>query len=385
MKKVIALITVALMFAFVLGACSPSAPSAATTSQTETVTTQAPAVNTDLVIYNDAAMLSKGPNGETAVPINTLQFSDDDIAKIKAGNFKAAIISAGSGEWYGAIERGAIAQCETLGIEVVFTSECNFDPAQQATDVESALALEPDILITLPVDPVSAAQALQPAVDAGVKIVFMDNGVDGYTPGDQYLAIVTGDQWGMGRAAAQLVSDAIGGNGDIGMIWFDADYFITNNRDNKFEETITNDYPNINIVSKMGFAAENATGDVASAMVLQNPGIKAIYCSWDVAAEGIVSTLRSMGREDIKVITMDLGATNDLDMANGGIVYGTTCDMPYDEGEAMIKVAAMNLIGKEVGTFYTAGLLIVTKENLADSWYLSLHKDLPENIQKILG
>lgn len=382
MKKFVALLTVFLMFASVLSACSPSAPTA---DATESTTTQESAVNTDLVIYNDAAMLSKGPNGEVAVPINTLQLTDDDIAKIKAGGFKAAIISAGSGEWYGAIERGAIAQCEALGIEVVFTSECNFDPAKQATDVESSLALEPDILITLPVDPVSAAQALQPAVDAGVKIVFMDNGVDGYTPGEQYLAIVTGDQWGMGRAAAQLVSDAVGGSGDVGMIWYDADYFITNNRDNKFEETIRNDYPNINIVSKMGFAAENATGDVASAMILQNPSIKAIYCSWDVAAEGIVSTLRSMGREDIKVVTMDLGATNDLDMASDGIVFGTTCDMPYDEGEAMIKIAAMSLIGKEVGTFYTAGLLNVTKENLADSWYLSLRKDLPESIQKILG
>lgn len=380
-EKIVALLTVFLMFASVLSACSPSAPAATT----ESTTTQESAVNKDLVIYNDAAMLSQGPNGEAAVPINTLQLTDDDIAKIKAGGFKAAIISAGSGEWYGAIERGAIAQCEALGIEVVFTSECNFDPAKQATDVESSLALEPDILITLPVDPVSAAQALQPAVDAGVKIVFMDNGVDGYTPGEQYLAIVTGDQWGMGRAAAKLVSEAVGGSGDVGMIWYDADYFITNNRDNKFEETIQNDYPNIKIVSKMGFAAENATGDVASAMVLQNPSIKAIYCSWDVAAEGIVSTLRSMGREDIKVVTMDLGATNDLDMASGGIVFGTTCDMPFDEGEAMIKIAAMSLIGKEVGTFYTAGLLIVTKDNLADSWYLSLRKDLPESIQKILG
>jgi ribose transport system substrate-binding protein len=195
MKKLITLLAVVLMLASLLGACSSGSQQSAETSQQTTAETSAAvetsasaeesAVNTDLVIYNDPSMLSKGPNGETAAPINTLQLTEDEIAQIKAGGFKAAIISAGSGEWYGAIERGAQAQCEALGIEVVFTSECNFDPAQQATDVESALALDPDILITLPVDPVSAAQALQPAVDAGVKIVFMDNGVDGYTPGDQ--------------------------------------------------------------------------------------------------------------------------------------------------------------------------------------------------------
>jgi ribose transport system substrate-binding protein len=366
------------------GNSQPDASDEAVSDQITEDAAATPELNTDLVVYNDASLLSEGPNGEVAEPINTLVFTDEEKAKIAQGEYKAAIISAGSGEWYGAIERGAEAQCEALGIDVVFTSECNFDPAQQATDVESALALTPDILITLPVDPVSAAQALQPAVEKGVKIVLMDNGVNGYTPGKEYVAIVTGDQWGMGRAAAQLISEAVDGSGKIGMIWYDADYFITNNRDNKFEETIKTDYPDIEIASKQGFTDENATGDVASAMLLQNSDLEAIYCSWDVAAEGVISTLRSMGREDIKVVTMDLGATNDLDMATGGILYGTTCDMPYDEGAAMITIAASSLIGKEVGTFYTSGLLTVTADNLMDSWYLSLRKDVPDNIKKIL-
>jgi hypothetical protein len=47
-------------------------------------------------------------------------------------------------------------------------------------------------------------------------------------------------------------------------------------------------------------------------------------------------------------------------------------------------IAASSLIGKEVGTFYTSGLLTVTADNLMDSWYLSLRKDVPDNIKKIL-
>jgi ribose transport system substrate-binding protein len=58
----------------------------------------------------------------------------------------------GAGEWYNGLTDGAQAVFEELGIAVVATSDAQFDPAKQATDVETALALQPDIILTLPVD-----------------------------------------------------------------------------------------------------------------------------------------------------------------------------------------------------------------------------------------
>ena len=102
---------------------------------------------------------------------------------IKSGGHKAALLWAGAGTWYNALTSGAKDAFAELGIEVVAETEADFDPARQATDVETAMALQPDIILTLPVDPVSGAQAFRPAVDAGAKLVFVDNGVDGYAPG----------------------------------------------------------------------------------------------------------------------------------------------------------------------------------------------------------
>ncbi len=394
MKRFIALFTTLLMVAtFGTTGCTKPAPDAASNGADKQTTEQAteqaatPATNEDtntLVIESSPEQLAKGPNGEVAAPASSVTISDEDKAAIKDKKYKAALIWAGSGEWYNAMTEGAKATFEDLGIEVVATSDANFDPAKQATDIETALALEPNIILTLPVDPVSGTRAYQPAVDKGIKIVFADNGVKDYKAGQQYTSIVTGDQFGMGRAAADSIAEAIGGEGEIGMVWYDVDYFVTNNRDNEFERTIKSKYPKIKIVSKMGFTDENATEEPASAMILQNPNIKAVYCSWDVAAEGVVSALRANGREDIKVVTHDLGATNCLNMATGGSFYGTICDLPYDIGATMAKTAALSLIGKPTEPFYVVGLIKVNKSNLEQAWQRSLNKELPDSIMKVL-
>lgn len=382
-KKMISiLLMLCLITALTLSGCGEKedVPSTTVPDGQQTVTN-----DEDLVIESSADALAKGPNGETPTPASTVTLTDETKAAIREKGYKAALLWAGSGEWYNAMTDGAKAVFEDLGIEIIATSDANFDPAKQATDIETALALSPDIILTLPVDPVSGTRAYQPAVDKGVSIVFADNGVDNYTAGEQYVSVVTGDQFGMGRAAADAMAEAIGGEGQIGMVWYDVDYFVTNNRDNEFEKTIKEKYPKIEIVSKMGFTEENATEEPASAMMLQNPELKGIYCSWDVAAEGVVSAARANSRQDLKVVTHDLGATNCLNMASDGIFYSTICDLPYDIGATMAMVAAKDLIGEETDPYYVVGLIKVTKENLAQAWKRSLNKDLPGNLAKALG
>lgn len=329
--------------------------------------------------------MAKGPNGETPTRSSDVILTDEEYAKLKEGKYKAALLWAGSGEWYNALTDGAKEEFEKMGIEIVAISDAQFDPSKQATDIETALALKPDIILTLPVDPVSGTRAFQPAVDQGVTIVFADNGVNDYEAGKQYVAIVTGDQYGMGRAAADLMNEAIGGEGDIAFIFHDADYFVTNNRDGAFKYTIKKKYPNINIVVESGFTEESGTGEVAATILTQYPNIKGIYVAWDVAAEPVVAELRAAGRSDIKVVTHDLGANNDLDMALDGNVYGKVADAPVDIGRTMAKLAGYKLLGKEAPSFVVCDLITMTKDNIVEAWQQSLNKMPPDDILKALG
>ena len=385
-KKIFLLVVMVL--ALVLSACSTGstaeqAQDAESTDNQEVSVVDLASLGIDCSEYSDE--YAKGPNGEDAVAAADVTLTDEEIAEIQAGNYTATLLWAGAGEWYNGLTDGAQAVFDELGIEVTAISDAQFDPAKQATDVETALALQPDIILTLPVDPVSAAQAFQPAVDQDVTIVFADNGVDGYTAGDQYLGIVTGNHYGMGRGSADMMNEALGGSGEIGFIFYDADYFVTNNRDFTFACRIAQDYPNIKIVAASGFTEESKTEEVASAMLVQHPELDGIYVAWDVAAEGVIAALRAAGRTDVKVVTEDLGANNDLDMVMDGNMYGKTIDLPYDIGATMARMAAYNLLGKEAPSFVVVNLMKVTKDNIVEAWNNALNMDPPQDILDVLA
>ena len=247
------------------------------------------------------------------------------------------------------------------------------------------MAKKPSVILTLPVDPVAGASAFKPAVKAGTVIVFADNGINGYKAGKDYESIVTSSHYAMGIAAADQMAKAIGGKGKIGIIEYDADYYVTNQRDDAFYTTIKNKYPNIQIVSVKGFTKENGTGTLASAMLTQHSDLDGIYVSWDVAAEPVLDAIRSAGNSHVKVVTFDLGATNDVNMAQGGNFYSTVADLPYDIGYAMATAAGRALLGKSNPPYMTVGLVKVTKDNLVRAWHQSLHRDPPAAVQKALG
>jgi ribose transport system substrate-binding protein len=175
-----------------------------------------------------------------------------------------------------------------------------------------------------------------------VKLVFNDNGVNAYTAGKEYVSIVTGDHYGMGEAAADFMTKALGDSGGkIGVIYHDA----TNNRDCRFLADIQQKHPNIEIVAESGFTSESATEQIASAMLTQHPDLKAIYVAWSAAATGVIAALRAAGRDEVKVVAIDLDANNDVDMAKGGNLYGVSADRPYLIGQNQIKPAVLSLPG----------------------------------------
>lgn len=385
-KKLMSTIALSLALVFTTSACgsasqggaSPAASSGSGTDDAneylEMIPNSANAVGT----------YAKGPNGEDAVPAADITLSDEQYAAAKEKGLKLAMLWAGAGEWYNGLSSGAKAECDKMGIEIVTTADAEFDPTLQATQIENAVSLNPDIVLTLPVDPVSGTAAYQPAVDKGINIVFADNSVNDYVGGEQYVAVCTGDQYGMGRTCAQLISDSIGGSGKIGIIYYDADYTVTNNRDNQFVRSIIEDYPDIQIESMMGFAEETATGEVASAMLTQHPDLDAIYVSWDVAAEPVVAEIRSGGYET-KIVTIDLGGNNDLEMAQGGIVYGKSADMPYQIGATMVKLAVLRILGEETPTYIVSDCISMTKENIEESWLQALNCEPSDDVLKALG
>ncbi|BBU41329.1 MULTISPECIES: substrate-binding domain-containing protein [Aeribacillus] len=333
-------------------------------------------------ISDDQLILSKGPHGETAVSAKTLELTEEEIAKIKQGNYKAAIVMHYAGnDWSTAQIDGLKATFERMGIEVVAVTDADFKSEKQVSDIETVLAKNPDIIVSIPVDPVSTAEAYKKAAESGVKLVFMDNAPQGLEHGKDYVSVVSADNYGNGVAAAEIMAEKLGGKGKIGVIFHDADFFVTKQRTEAFEKTIQEKYPDIEIVARGGITDPNDGEKVASGILTKNPDLDGLFVVWDVPAEGALAAARTAGRDDLVITTIDLGTNVALEIASDGIVKGLGAQLPYDQGISEAILAGYALLGKETPPYVAVPAYKVTKENVLDAWKLVYHKEAPDSIQ----
>jgi ribose transport system substrate-binding protein len=321
-----------------------------------------------------------GPGGEKATPASDLKLSDAEAAKLKEGKYTAALLWHTSSDFVNAVTAGAKDEFSRLGIDVVAQTDAGFDAAKQKSDVETILAKKPSAILALPLDPVTSAEAFKPAVASGVKIVLLSNKPKDFVQGKDYVAIVTDDLFQMGKHAADALAESIGKKGKIAWIYHDAQYYVTNQRDNAFKSTIESEYPDIKIVAQAGIADPARAEDIAHALLLKNPDLDGIYVTWAEPAEGVLAALRAAGNKKTKIVTLDLSEPVALDMVKGGNVAAIVADKAYDLGRAMADAAGYGLLNKPAPAFVVAPVLTVTKANVAEGWQESLHRDAPKSV-----
>ncbi len=324
-----------------------------------------------------------------AVPASAIQLSTLQVQQLQQQRFTAALVWHGASPWISAVTAGATAEFTRLGVKVVAVTDAQFDPARQVADIENVTVLKPDFVLSLVVDPASAKAAYQQLVNSGSQLVLLSNPIPGFVLGQDYAGIVTDDMFGMGRQAADVLAQSFATASkeqplQVGMIYHDADYFITNNRDQAFRQQLGK-YPQLQLSASQGFVREQETADIAAALILQQPKLQVIYVSWDAAAEGVVEALRAAGRKDIKVITHDLGVNNLLDLAKGGNMLATIADQPYLIGQTMARVAALRELGISTPAFTLVPFNTVTQQNIAAGWQQAFQSPLPALLQQLLA
>ncbi len=329
-------------------------------------------------------VLSTGPNGETPSPASVVTLSDDEIAKVKAMHATAAIVlHYGGNDWSRAQVAGLKAEFADLGIDVIAVTDAGFKPETQVADIETVLAKKPNIIASIPVDPVSEAGAYKKAADAGVKLVFMDNVPKGLVAGKDYVSVVSADNYGNGVAAGLLMAKFLKGKGTIGAVFHAADFFVTKQRYQGFQKAIS-EFPDIKIIELQGIGGPDFSGDadkVASAMITAHPDIDGIWAVWDVPAEGVISAARTANKSNLIIATEDLGENVAINMAKGGFVKGLGAQRPYDQGVTEAKLAAYALLGKKAPDYVALPSLAVTKDNLLDAWKAVYHTDAPADVK----
>ena len=336
-------------------------------------------------IAEDAPILKTvGPQGEDPVPYTALTPTEAQLAEAKTRKLKGVLLLHQTTDFTNALQAGVKDAFARAGVTLAVTTDAEMDSNKQRTDIETALALKPDILITLVLDPVTGAVALRQAVDQGAKVALISNLPSGFVHGRDYAGIVTDDLFAMGEAVAEMMGDSLGGKGRVALMFHDANYYVTNQRDQAVQTVLKERYPGIEVVTLRGIANPSDGETLAGAILTQHPDVQAIYAPWDAIAEGVVAAARAAERRDLKVFTMDIGANNGLDLAKGGNIAGVAADLPYDLGVAVANMGILAALGEATPPFAVVPAIKIGRDNLVQGWKKSLNQEPPREIMDAL-
>ncbi|MCU1473831.1 substrate-binding domain-containing protein [Amnibacterium sp.] len=377
MKPKFRIATAAVAIALATAGCSAATTS--TSSKDPGVSKQADEALAEI----QGQVLSKGPNGEEPESADAAELTADEVSKVKAMNATAAIVMHyGGNDWATAQIAGLKSEFTKLGITLIANTDANFKPDLQVSQLQTVMTKKPDIVVSIPTDPVATASAYKAAAAAGAKLVFMDNVPNGMTAGKDYVSDVSADNYGNGVVSAYEMVKALGGQGKIGAIFHQADFFVTKQRYQGFTDTIKK-FPKIKIVATTGIAGPDFAGQAqvaASAMLTKHPDLAGIWGVWDVPAEGIMAAARAAGNQNLKIATEDLGTNVAIALAKNKLVVGLGAQRPFDQGVTEAKLGALALLGKSTPAYVAVPALPVDHSNVLKAWQQVYHAAPPASV-----
>jgi ribose transport system substrate-binding protein len=328
-------------------------------------------------------IVSSGPYGEKATGTSEIVITEEQATKIKAGNYTAAIAMGFLGDdWSQQQLAGIKSEFKKLGIKVETETNANFKDTTQISDLETIAAKKPDILISIPLNAQTTADAYKAIAASGTKIVFMDQPAEGMEAGKDYVSVVSADSFGLGINIADELAKAIDGKGEVAALYYAPDFYVTNQRYQGFVARLEAKYPDIKLVAVQGFQDPNRSQEVADAILTRYPKLKGMYASWDTPAMGAVAAAGVAGKSpsEFKIVNENLGNEVALNMASNGFIAGIGSQRPFDQGVAEARQGALAMIGAKTHPYVAVPSLAVNRSNLAESYKEVYHKDAGSDI-----
>ena len=333
-------------------------------------------------------VVSDGQRGEPGFPASELNLTDEQIAKVKAGNFTVTISMGWLGDdWASQQLIGLKETFEKYGIKVVAETNANWDDAKQIADLEAISVLKPDLVVSIPLNGQTTASAFKKLREAGTKVVFIDQAVEGMEPGKDYAAIVSSDNLALGMYLADALAESLGGKGDVAAMYFANDFYVTNLRYEGFIARVMAKYPDLNVVVAAGHNDPNKGQEVAQGVLARYPNLSGMYASWSIPAMGAVTAATTAGRtpQDVKIVNENFDQIVALNMAQDGFIAGISSQRPYDQGVAEAKIGALTLIGEKTPSYVVVPPLKVTRKALPEAYKTIYRIDLPAEMGQALS
>jgi ribose transport system substrate-binding protein len=229
-------------------------------------------------------------------------------------------------------------EAKRLNLEVI-ALDANNDPARQAAQAEDLIGKRVDVLCFWPVDAKAIVPSVRKAYEVGIPLVCTNSWTqESVLP--FFRSFVGASMVEEGIIAAQLMAEALNGQGKIAIIegnpGQDAAYW----RSTAFIDELKRLAPNIQILDRQTARWDRARATaVAENYLTTYQDLNAIMAQDDNMAVGALQAIKSAGRlQQVKLISIN-SSKEGLEAILAGEMYGSCTQSPSFEGINTARVA----------------------------------------------
>ena len=244
-------------------------------------------------------------------------------------------------------------------VELIFAQGASgTDDEGEIAAIESMITQGVKAIVITPTSP-NVQDALQKAVDGGIKVILVDNDIPGWAG---KTALVATDNMAGGVLAGQFMATQLSPGDSIAILEGVAGAPSLQQRVDGFKQGLGDGFK---IVASLPTDCDQTKGlNAAQDILTANPDVKAIYGACGPPILGAIETIKSAGKT-IKVVGFDAGG-DEVKAIVAGDELASVAQFPAKMGSDGAQAAFDAISGKTVQANIDTGTAMVTKDNAAD-------------------
>lgn len=244
----------------------------------------------DALLLSEAAgemqpVMTLGPYGQRAAGIKDLLelLGPAERLHLKRQNYTAVVCMQGlqdvRNDWSRLQVAGIRDTFDKLGIRLLAVTDGEFEIDKQIADYRHVTMLQPDVLLTLPLDRQRSAPALREAREQGIQLVFIDSVPAGMEHPRDYGCMVMADSYANGQHAARLLIDHLNGSGTVALLHWENSMLTCDERSRAARDTFAAS-PGIRVVTERQFRGIYDVKPLVEELLAEYPDLccSSLYC-----------------------------------------------------------------------------------------------------------
>ena len=263
------------------------------------------------------------------------------------------------------VHAGAAAAAEEARVDIAWNGPAmETDLTRQISIVDDFINRHVDGIELAPEDRQALVPTIRRAKKAGIPLTVIDSGADT----DDYVCFVATDNYGGGALAARHLATLLNQRGDVAVIAVLPGAASTLAREQGFQDTIKNEFPDIKIVAlQYGMSDRARSLGVTEDILAGHPTLAGIFASNESSTIGADQAIKARSLSGkVRLVGFDSSPSLIEDL-RGGTIDALVLQDPFQIGYQGLKALVEFRAGRAPSKRLDLAPVLVARENLEDS------------------